>query len=305
LRKYIAKRLGYAALTFFCVVTVVFFMVRLAPGGPFDSMRRLPPEVEANLQAAYGLDKPLIVQYATYLSNLARGDLGPSFKQKDFTVGELVSRGLPISVALGAMALALALAIGLAVGLAAGLTPGSLLDAVLMGLSNLNIAIPAIVVAPIMVLVFAVFLSWFPAGGADSAWHFVLPTIALALPYSAAIARLTRSSVAESRFEPHMATAVSKGLPRRRIVVRHLMPIAIIPVLSYLGPAVAGLLTGSVVVEQVFDLPGIGRYFVQGAMNRDYTLVMGVVIVYSGAILIFNLLVDLAYAAIDPRIRFD
>lgn len=267
-------------------------------------MRRLPPEVEANLQAAYGLDKPLVEQYLTYLGNLSQGDLGPSFKQKDFSVNELVSRGLPVSAMLGIASLFVALTIGLAVGLLSGLSPGSRLDALLMGISNLNIAIPAIVVAPTMLLIFSVFLSWFPAGGSDSPLHFVLPVIALALPYSAAIARLTRGSVAESRFEPHLMTATSKGLPRGRIVLRHLMPIAIIPVLSYLGPAMAGLLTGSVVVEQVFDLPGIGRYFVQGAMSRDYTLVMGIVIVYSAAILAFNLLVDLAYAAIDPRVRF-
>ena len=298
------KRLAYAAITLFCVITVVFFLVRLAPGGPFDGMRRLPPEVESNLQAAYGLDKPLVEQYLTYLSNLAQGDLGPSFKQKDFSVNELVARGLPVSAILGTASLFIALAIGLAVGMLSGLSPGSRLDSLLMGISNLNIAIPAIVVAPTMLLVFSVFLSWFPAGGSDSWLHFVLPVIALALPYSAAIARLTRGGVAESRFEPHLMTAVSKGLPRRRIILRHLMPIAIIPVLSYLGPAMAGLLTGSVIVEQVFDLPGIGRYFVQGAMSRDYTLVMGIVIVYSAAILAFNLLVDLAYAAIDPRVRF-
>ncbi len=303
MRQYLLKRLLFAAITFFVIVSVVFFMLRLAPGGPFDGERRMPPEIEANLKTAYDLDAPLPVQYLKFLGKLVQGDLGPSFKQKDFTVNELIAAGLPVSAALGAMALVGALFLGLAIGITAGLRPGSTLDGLLMATSNLNIAVPTIVAAPLMVLLFSVMLSWFPAGGADSAWHFVLPAAALAIPLSAEIARLMRGSIAEVGYEPHVMTAHSKGLGMPRIVYRHMLPIASIPLISFLGPAMAGLLTGSVVAEQIFDLPGIGRYYIQGALNRDYTLVMGVTIVYSFAILSFNLLVDIAYGFIDPRIR--
>jgi oligopeptide transport system permease protein len=303
MKQYLFKRLLFAAITFFVIVSVVFFLLRLAPGGPFDGERRMPPEIEANLKAAYDLDAPLPMQYLKFLGKLVQGDLGPSFKQKDFTVNELIAAGLPVSLTLGAMALVGALFLGLSIGITAGLRPGSTLDGLLMATSNLNIAVPTIVAAPLMVLLFSVTLSWFPAGGADSAWHFVLPATALAIPLSAEIARLMRGSIAEVGYEPHVMTAHSKGLGMPRIIYRHMLPIASIPLISFLGPAMAGLLTGSVVAEQIFDLPGIGRYYVQGALNRDYTLVMGVTIVYSFAILSFNLLVDIAYGFIDPRIR--
>lgn len=300
---FLGSRALATAITFVIVVTAVFLLLRAAPGGPFDGERRLPPEIEANLMAAYDLDKPLHVQYLRYWGDLVTGDLGPSFKQKDFNVNELIAAGLPVSLTLGLSALCLAVLAGMAVGVAAGLRPGSRLDVIIMALSNLNLALPTIIAAPLMVLVFAVMLAWFPAGGSDSARHFVLPALALALPYAAAIARLMRGSIAEVRLEPHVQTARAKGLSNARIVTRHMLPIAAIPLISYLGPAAAGLLTGSVVVEQIFDLPGIGRYFVEGALSRDYTLVMGVVIVYAAAILLFNLLVDLAYGALDPRLR--
>ncbi len=301
--RYLAVRLGYSLLTFWVIVSVVFFLMRLAPGGPFDGERRLPPEVEANLNAAYNLDKPLVNQYVDYLTMLAQGDLGPSFRQKDFTVNELVAAGLPVSVTVGGLALLLAILGGVSAGVTAGMRPGSRTDTMVMGITNVGISLPTIIVAPVAVLLFAVTLNWLPAGGIGSWRHFVLPPLALCLPFLAAIARLTRGSVAETLFEPHVTTARSKGLPMRRIVRRHILPVALLPVLTYLGPAAAALLTGSVVVEQVFDLPGIGRYFVQGALNRDYTLVMGVVVVYAAMILLFNLLVDSAYARLDPRIR--
>ena len=303
MQRYILKRIAFAGITFLVIVTAVFFMLRLAPGGPFDGERRLPAEIEANLKAAYDLDAPLIEQYGRFLYKLARGDLGPSFRQKDFTVNQLIASGLPVSATLGIAALLLATALGMTVGVFAGLRPGSLLDGSLMAVSNVNIAIPTIVAAPMMVLVFSVWLALLPAGGADTPWHFLLPAVALALPLSADIARLMRGSIAEVGFEPHVKTARAKGLSERRIVARHMLPIAAIPLISFLGPAMAALLTGSVVAEQIFDLPGIGRYYVQGALNRDYTLVMGVTIVYAFAILSFNLLVDLAYGLLDPRIR--
>lgn len=301
--RYLLIRTGLTLLTFWLIVTVVFFLMRLAPGGPFDGERRLPPEVETNLRAAYNLDKSLPQQYIDYLRMLGRGDLGPSFRQKDFSVNELVATGLPVSLTIGGLALIIATTVGIAVGLKAGLSPGSRKDIALMGLTNVGIALPTIIVAPLLVLVFGVTLGWLPTGGVGSFSHYILPPIALALPFTAAIARLTRGSVVETLSEPHLKTARAKGLTERLIIRRHIFPIALLPVVSYLGPAATSLLTGSVVIEQVFELPGIGRYFVQGALNRDYTLVMGVVVVYAALILTFNLLVDLAYARMDPRIR--
>lgn len=301
--RYLAIRLLVSLLTFWVIISVVFFLVRAAPGGPFDGERRLPPEVEANLMAAYNLDKPLPAQYLDYLTMLARGDLGPSFKQKDFTVNELIAAGLPVSLGVGLTALVISLAAGVALGTRAGLAPGSTADALVMSIANLGLALPSIVLAPLAVLVFAVWLGWLPAGGSGTLRHLVLPPITLALPFTAAIARLTRGSVAEMLLEPHVTTARAKGLPRGWILRRHVLPGALLPVVSFLGPAAAALLTGSVVIEQVFDLPGIGRYFVQAALNRDYTLVMGVVVVYAAFILVFNLLVDLCYARLDPRIH--
>jgi oligopeptide transport system permease protein len=301
--RYLLVRIGFTLVTFWVIVTLVFFLMRLAPGGPFDGERRLPPDVEANMLAAYNLDKPLVNQYLSYLGMLSRGDLGPSFRQKDFSVNELVAAGLPVSLGIGASALALAALAGITIGVRAGLRPGSHRDTWLMGATNIGIAMPTIVLAPLIILVFSVWLGWLPAGGSGGIAHYVLPPIALALPLTTAIARLTRGSVAEVVDLPHIQTARSKGLSDARIVRRHILPLALLPVLTFLGPAAAALLTGSVVIEQIFDLPGIGRYFVQGALNRDYTLVMGVVVVYAGLILTFNLLVDLTYSRLDPRIR--
>ncbi|MEQ9003439.1 MAG: ABC transporter permease subunit [Pseudomonadales bacterium] len=299
----LSVRLLWSLVTLWVIVTAVFFLLRLAPGGPFDGERRLPAEVEANLRAAYHLDQPLPLQYARYLGMLARGDLGPSFRQKDFTVNELVAAGAPVSLTVGALGLLIAAGAGIPAGVGAGTRAGRTGDRWLMALTNLGLAFPAIVMAPLAVLVFAVLLGWLPAGGIGSAAHYLLPALVLALPFTAAIARLTRGSVVETLAEPHVRTARAKGLPSGRILRRHVLPMALLPVVSFLGPAAAAMLTGSVVIEQVFELPGIGRYFVQGALNRDYTLVMGVVVVYAVLILAFNLLVDLAYARLDPRLR--
>lgn len=301
--RYLFHRLLVSVLTFWVIVSVVFFMVRAAPGGPFDGERQLPPEVEANLMAAYKLDQPLHQQYVNYLVMLAQGDLGPSFKQKDFSVNELIAAGLPVSLTVGTFGLCIAVILGVALGTRAGLRPGSKTDLLVMSIANLGLALPSIVLAPLAILFFGVWLNWLPAGGTGTPAHYLLPAVTLALPFIAAIARLTRGSVAEILLEPHVVTAVAKGLPSGRIIRRHVLPNALLPVISFLGPAAAALLTGSVVIEQIFDLPGIGRYFVQGALNRDYTLVMGVVVVYAAFILLFNLIVDLCYARLDPRIR--
>ena len=301
--RYLARRIAFALITLWVVVTVTFFLVRAAPGGPFDGERRLPPEVEANLRAAYHLDEPLWRQYGRYLGMLSQGDLGPSFRQKDFTVGELIGAGLPVSLAVGGLALALAVLAGVAAGTLAALARNRLRDRLFVAAATLALALPPIVVGPGLVLVFAVWLGWLPAGGYSSAAHFVLPVVALALPYAAAFARLARGSVAETLGRPHVRTARAKGLPARRIVVRHVLPSALLPVVSFMGPAAAALLAGSMVIEAVFSMPGLGRYFVQAALNRDYTLVTGAVIVYAALVLAFNLLVDLCYARLDPRIR--
>ena len=301
--RYLLRRLAFALVALWAVVSVAFLLVRLAPGGPFDGERRLPPQVEANLRAAYHLDEPLVGQYVRYLGMLARADLGPSFRQKDFSVNELIARGLPISLALGGLALLLALALGTVAGTYAALARDGPRDRALMVLATLALAFPPIIVGPALVLAFAVSLGWFPAGGYNTAKHFVLPVVALALPYAAAFMRLTRGSVAEVLARPHIRTARAKGMPKHRIVLRHVLPSALMPVVSYAGPAAAALLAGSMVVEQVFSLPGLGRYFVLGALNRDYTLVTGTVIVYGALVLAFNLLADLCYARLDPRAR--
>ena len=301
--RYLLRRFVFALIVLWAVVSATFLLVRLAPGGPFDGERRLPPAVEANLRAAYHLDEPLAVQYMRYLGMLARGDLGPSFRQKDFSVNELIAQGLPVSLAVGGLAFAVALLAGVSFGAFAALAPESPRDRALVAFATLALALPPIVVAPALVLVFAVALGWFPAGGFETPTHYVLPVLALALPYAAAFARLARGSVAEALAKPHVLTARAKGLPKRRILLRHVLPSALIPAASFAGPAAAALLAGSVVIEEVFSLPGLGRYFTQGALNRDYTLVTGAVVVYAALVLLFNLLADLLYAQLDPRIR--
>ncbi len=299
------KRLCTAVPTLLVLVTLTFFLMRLAPGGPFDRERALPPEIERALAAEYHLDESLPRQYARYLGNLLQGDLGPSFQYEVFTVSELIGKGLPVSLTLGALAMALALLVGGAMGILAALSHRRLPDYGLMSVALLGVSIPSYVVAPLLVLVFAIGLRWLPAGGwVSGRWSdVVLPVVALALPQISAIARLLRGSLLEVLQQPYLRTARAKGLPPRLVILRHALKPALMPLVSYLGPATASILTGSVVVEQVFDLPGIGRYFVQGALNRDYTLVLGVVAVYGAPIVVFNFLVDLAYGLLDPRIK--
>jgi oligopeptide transport system permease protein len=302
---YSLRRLLGAIPTLFVVMTVSFFMMRLAPGGPFDRERMLSPAVEENIKRAYDLDQPLIVQYGIYLSKAIRGDLGPSFKYQDYTVVELIASGFPVSFQIGLTAIILALVLGGALGIAAAMRQNSLLDHLVMGIAMIGITVPNFVVAPLLTLVIGVYLRLLPAGGyGDGGWrNLLLPTIALALPPIAYIARLTRASMIEVLRSNYIRTARAKGLPARLVISRHALRAAVLPVVSYIGPAIAGIITGSVVIEQIFGIPGIGRYFVQGALNRDYTLVMGVVIFYGSLIILLNLVVDLVYGLIDPRIR--
>jgi oligopeptide transport system permease protein len=305
--RYVLRRLVGAIPTLFLIVTISFFLIRVAPGGPFDLERPLEAKVMENLQRIYQLDKPLWQQYLIYLGNIARGDLGPSFYFRDFTVGELLGQGLPISIQLGAMALGLALFAGTMLGTIAAVRQNKPADYAVMVVATAGITIPNFVVAPLLTLLLAIRFDWLPAGGwGEGAWdHKLLPVVTLALPQIAVVARLTRGAMIEALRSNHIRTARAYGLPGHVVVGVHALRSAILPVVSYAGPAAAALLTGSVVVETIFGIPGIGRHFVQAALNRDYTLVMGTVIVIASFIVVFNLIVDLVYAWLDPRVRFD
>jgi oligopeptide transport system permease protein len=304
--RYFLKRLGGAIPTLFVIVTVTFFLIRAAPGGPFDEERTLPPEIMANLQSAYGLDQPVWTQYMRYLRALAHGDFGPSFRYKDFTVTELIAQGFPVTLTLGTIALSLALALGIPIGTFAALHHNSAADYATMSLTVAGIAIPAFVVLPVLSLLFGIYWHWLPVAGWEpgSIRHLVLPVVALTLPPLAYIARLTRGSMLDVLKSPFIRTAFSKGLPLHTVILRHALRPALVPVAGYLAPAVASILTGSLVVESIAGLPGVGRYLVQGALNRDYTLVLGMVILYSTVLIGMGLLVDLVYAWLDPRVRF-
>ena len=305
--RYISRRLLSAIPTLLIVITVSFFMMRLAPGGPFDRDRAVPPEIKINLLKAYDLDKPLWQQYFYYLNRLAHGDFGPSFKTKDFTVNDLIFGGFPASLQLGSAALVLAVLLGVFLGTLAALRQNSRTDYAVMALAMTGIAIPNFVMAPILTLILGVYLSLLPvAGWGDGALvNKILPIVGLALPQIAYIARLTRGSMVEVLHSNYIRTARAKGLRERIVVVRHALRGALLPVLSYLGPATANIVTGSVVIETIFQIPGIGRYFVLSALNRDYPMVMGTVIFYAALIITLNLIVDLLYAWLDPKVRLE
>ena len=303
---FILRRVFWAIPTIFIITTLSFFLIRLAPGTPFDTDRPMPPEIRANMMAAYGLDKPMMQQYVTYLGKVVHGDFGPSFKNKDFTVTQLIGQGFPVSLKVGGTAMLLAVVLGLALGIIAALRQNSAVDYSVMTLAMTGIAVPNFVIAPLMTLFFGIYLKWLPVAGwnGGALKNMVLPVIAMALPYVAYIARMTRGSMIEVLRSNYIRTARAKGLPMRHILFHHALKAAIMPVVSFMGPATAGIITGSVVIETIFELPGIGRYFIQGALNRDYTLVMGVVIFYAVLIIALNLLVDIIYAQLDPRVRY-
>jgi oligopeptide transport system permease protein len=280
-------------------------MIRAAPGGPFSTERQLPPEIEANLKAAYHLDEPVYRQFGRYLSGLAHFDFGPSFQYRDFTVTELIETGFPVSLRLGGLAMLLALLVGTFAGCVAALRQNRALDHGVMAVAMTGISIPNFVMAPLLILVFAVYLHWLPAGGLGDLSNLVLPVVALALPQIAYLSRLTRGSMIEVLRSNFIRTARAQGLPTAQIVLRHALKPALLPVVSYLGPATAAVITGSVVIEQIFSVPGLGRFFVTGALNRDYTLVMGVVVFYGVLIIAFNFVVDLAYAWLDPKVKLE
>jgi oligopeptide transport system permease protein len=302
---YITRRVLASIPTLLVIVTIAFFMMRIAPGGLFDRERPLPPEIEKNVLAAYDLDQPLLLQYADYLRGILHGDFGPSFKYRDFTVAELLWTGFPASLEVGSLAIALAVLLGIGLGTLAALRQNTALDYAVMATAMTGITIPNFVMAPLLTLVFGVYLSWLPVAGwnGGAPQNLILPVIALALPQIAYIARLTRASMIEALHANYVRTARAKGLRERIVVVRHALRGALLPVVSYLGPATAQVVTGSVVIETIFGIPGIGRYFIQGALNRDYTLVMGSVIVYAVLLILLNLIVDLLYGLLDPKVK--
>ena len=303
---YVLRRLAGTIPTLFLIVTISFFLIRLAPGGPFDLERPLDARIMENLNKAYGLDQPLYVQYGMYLRNLTRGDFGPSYILHDFRVADLFAKGLPVSIRLGLSALILAVSIGGALGTLAALRQNKGTDYAVIGLATIGVTIPTFVVAPILQIVFGLWLAWLPVAGWNNGAlrNTVLPIIVLSLPLIAVISRLTRASMIETLRANHIRTLRAQGLGTGT-VVWHALRGASLPVVSYLGPAAAAVLTGSVVVETIFGLPGIGRYFVESALNRDYTVVMGTVVVVAVFVLLFNLLVDIIYALLDPRVRYE
>jgi len=304
---YTLRRLAASLPTIFIIITVTFFLIRLAPGGPFDLERPIDPLIMENLRRAYHMDLPLWQQYFLYLGNLLQGDLGPSFIRRDFSVNDLFAVGLPVSIMLGVIALMLASLIGGFLGVLAAMRQNSTLDYLIVGIATFGITTPNFVVAPLLSLFFGIILGLVPAGGWSSAniSYWILPITTLALPQIAVIARLVRGATIEALRANHVRTARAYGLPLRLVVGVHSLRAALLPAVSYLGPTAAGLLTGSVVVETIFGIPGIGRYFVQGALGRDYTLVMGTVVVVSLFVVLFNLVVDLIYAWLDPRVRYE
>jgi len=309
---YAIRRVLGAIPTLLVIITLSFFLMRLAPGGPFAGDRVLPPEIARNIAAAYDLDKPLWQQFLIYLGRLAHGDFGPSYKIRDFTVTQLIMNGFPVSLKLGLLAITLAVAVGTTLGILAALRQNRPADYSVMTLAMIGITIPSFVTAPLLQLIFGIYgLHIFglnlslPVGGwnGGAAQNLVLPVIVLALGPIAVIARITRGSMVEVLRSNFIRTARAKGLPTWRIIVHHALHAGLLPLVSYLGPAIADIVSGSLIVEQIFGLPGIGRYFVQAALNRDYTLVMGVTIFYAALIITLNLLVDLLYGVLDPRVR--
>jgi oligopeptide transport system permease protein len=304
--RFAASRLLGVIPTLLMLITIAFFLIRVAPGGPFDGEKALPDEIRLNLEAKYHLDEPLLQQYFRYLGQIITLDFGPSFQYKDWSVNELIALGFPVSLTIGGLAMVLAFFVGTAIGIVAAIRQNSATDYSIMGLAMVGVSIPNFVIAPFLILGLAVYLGWLPAGGWEwQAQYMVLPVLTLALPVIAYIARLMRGSMIEVLHSNYIRTARAKGLPESLVVLRHALKPALLPVISFMGPATAGLITGSVVIERIYSLPGLGSYFVQGALNRDYTLVMGVVIFYGFVIVLLNFVVDLLYAWLNPKIRYE
>ena len=303
--RFVARRLLQMIPVLFIIATMTFFMLRLAPGGPFDSEKSVTPEIRKNLESYYGLNKPLYRQYYDYLANVVKGDLGPSFKYPNRTVNELIGESFPISAELGFWSLLVALAVGLPAGIISSLRPNTAMDYIPNSLAMAGICVPNFVLGPLLVLIFALALGWARVSGWDEPIDRVLPALTLGAAYAAYIARLTRGGMLEIFSQDFIRTARAKGASPLRIILKHAVRGGLLPVISYLGPAVAGLITGSFVVETIFQIPGLGRYFVNAAFNRDYTMVLGAVLFYGALIVVFNLIVDVALVWMNPRLKFE
>lgn len=303
--RFITSRFLQSLLAIFLVITATFFMIRFVPGGPFTAEKAVTPEILRNLEAHYGLDQPMWRQYLDYLGSLARGDLGPSFKYPNRTVNEIIADKLPVSAELGALSLGIALLFGITLGTFAAVRRNTWIDYTASTFGMAGISIPTFVVGPLLVLGFAIHLGWFNASGWYVPRDRVLPAIVLGLAYAAPISRLTRGGMLEVLHQDFIRTARAKGASEFRVVTRHALRGGLLPVVSYLGPAVAGILTGSFVIETIFQIPGIGREFVNSAFNRDYTLVLGTVILYAGLIMALNLIVDIIQAWMNPKVRLE
>jgi oligopeptide transport system permease protein len=299
----IARRLGWMLLTLWVVFTISWSLMRAVPGGPFDAEKKVPDEIKRNIEARYNLDKPLFEQYLTDLVRTARLDFGPSFKLKDFTVNEVIAQGFPITAALGIFALTFALMLGLTAGVISAVERNSIFDVGFMALATLGIAVPNFVLAGVSIMLFVFYFQWFPAAGWGRLNQVVLPAMCLGAPYAAYIARLTRAGMLEVLNLDYIRTAYAKGLAAPTVIVKHALRGAMLPVVTYLGPATAGILTGSLVVERIFQISGMGSHFIEAATQRDYTLAMGMVLVYTFLLYVMNSLVDLSYAIIDPRVK--
>jgi oligopeptide transport system permease protein len=277
--------------------------MRAVPGGPYSGERNLPPEIEQNIKQRYRLDLPLVQQYVIELANVARGDLGLSIRLQDFTVNQVITQGLPISAALGILALGFAVALGLSAGIVSALYRGTLADWLLMSLATIGIALPSFVIAGLAIMLFVFVIPIFPAAGWGSLRQLILPAMCLGTLYAAEIARIARTGMLDALSQDYVRTARAKGLGELTVALRHALPGAMLPVVSFLGPAVAGILTGSVVIERIFAIPGLGWHFVQAALQRDYTLAMGLVLLYTLLLYTMNFLVDLSYGILDPRVE--
>lgn len=309
---YTLRRLLIAIPTMLAIITVAFLMMRAAPGGPFDGERKLPAAIERAIAEKYGLDKPLHEQYLDYVGSVIQGDFGPSYKTLGKSVNQLIADGLPVSLTIGALTMILSIIIGTFLGVFAGLRQNSATDYGVMGIAMVGISVPSFVIGPVLILVFALGAGWFAVGGLGTypnigmSWHnLTLPVLTLTLAQVAIISRLMRASTIETMRANHIRTARAKGLSEWQVITRHALPTALLPLVSYAGPAMARVMTGSVVIEKIFGLPGLGSYFVDGALNRDYTLVMGAIIVYAGLIILLNLVADILYAMLDPKVKYD
>lgn len=300
---FIIRRMLGLVLTLWCVFTATFLLVRAVPGGPYSSERKLPPEIEENFKHRYRLDLPIGQQYQLALRDLLSGDLGMSMRLYDFSVKTIIEQGLPISASLGILALSFALTLGLSAGIVSAMYRGSPADLVLMSLATIGIAVPSFVIAGLAIILFVFIIPIFPAAGWGTLRQLVLPAICLGTLYAAEIARITRTGMLDALSQDFVRTARAKGLSQLMVALRHALPSALLPVVSYLGPAVAGILTGSVVIEKIFAIPGLGWHFVQAALQRDYTLAMGLVLLYTLLLCVMNFLVDLSYGILDPRVE--